>query len=130
MIFAIIEDGVVTCMAKANAPLAPYWVPDEGAQIGDRYENGEFIRPEPPAPPVPEIITPRQAKLALLGAGLLSQAEAAIASLPAEQKAVAQIEWEYAHEFRRDWPLLTALAAGMGLTEAQVDELFIIGATL
>ena len=86
-----------------------------------------------PATPaaVPVSVTPRQAKLALLSAGLLDAVEAAIEAIadPATKR-VAQIEWEYAQEVRRDWPLLNQVAAGMGMTDAQIDDLFNLAATL
>jgi len=80
---------------------------------------------------VPEVVTPRQAKIALLQAGLLDDVEAAIESLedPA-LKRLAQIEWEYAQEVRRDWPLLVLLAGLIGLSDDQVDELFVVAAGL
>ena len=80
---------------------------------------------------VPVSVTPRQAKLALLSAGLLDAVEAAIEAIadPATKR-VAQIEWEYAQEVRRDWPLLNQVAAGMGMTDAQIDDLFNLAATL
>ena len=81
--------------------------------------------------PVPEVITPRQAKIALLQAGLLDDVEAAIAAIPDETtRRIAQVEWEYAQEVRRDWPLLVAVAGQMGLSDEQVDELFRAGARL
>ena len=74
---------------------------------------------------VPEVITPRQAKIALLQAGLLDDVEAGIAAIPDETtRRIAQVEWEYAQEVRRDWPLLNDVAAAIGLTAEQVDELF------
>ena len=83
------------------------------------------------APATPEFVTPRQAKLALLSAGLLDDVEAAIEAIPdPATRRVAQIEWEYAQEVRRDWPLLNAVAAQMGMTSEQIDELFSIAATL
>jgi hypothetical protein len=36
----------------------------------------------------------------------------------------AQIEWEYAHEIRRDSPLIASVASGLGLENAAIDELF------
>ena len=65
-------------------------------------------------------ITPRQARLALLNAGLFDAVEAYIATLPK----AAQVEWEYANEIRRDHALLTQAAAALGLTDAQLDALF------
>lgn len=71
-------------------------------------------------------ITPRQARLALLGAGLLDAVEAYIASQP---RAV-QLEWEYTSEIRRDNALLTTSAAALGLTSEQLQALFTTAATL
>ena len=80
---------------------------------------------------VPESITNRQAKLALLAAGMLDDAESAIAGISdAATRRAVQIEWDYAGEFRRDWPTLEKLAAIMGLTTEDVDALFIAGAAL
>lgn len=71
-------------------------------------------------------ITPRQARLALQQAGLLDAVTAWIASADA----TTQIEWEFALEVRRDWLPILACATALGLTEAQVDDLFILAATL
>lgn len=77
-------------------------------------------------PPVPKAVTMRQARLALLSAGLLSQVEAAITAAGD----AARIEWEYAATVERNWPLVTALAAALGLTSSQVDELFFAASAL
>lgn len=78
-------------------------------------------------------LSARQLRLALLGLGLTGAAvEAQIAAMPgtpAEREA-ALIEWEYATEFRRDHPLVVALGAALGLTEAQIDEAWQGAATL
>lgn len=76
---------------------------------------------------VPKVVTVRQAKLALLQAGLLDDVEEAIA---ASDNRAAQIEWEYATEFRRDWPALVAMQSVLGLADAQIDDLFHLAATL
>jgi hypothetical protein len=69
---------------------------------------------------LPSPVTTRQAKLALLAAGLLDRAEAA-----AHQAGrAAQIEWEYATEYQRDNPLIGAIGEKLGLTEEQIDDLF------
>tara|TARA_R110000823_G_scaffold201784_1_gene332639 strand:+ start:13994 stop:14470 length:477 start_codon:yes stop_codon:yes gene_type:complete len=69
-------------------------------------------------------VSMRQARLALLQAGYLGNVATIIASLPAEQKQAAEIEWEYATDVRRDSILTLLLADGVGLTSAQVDNLF------
>lgn len=75
-------------------------------------------------------ITPRQARLALLRAGLLQTVEAAFAQLPEPDKTAASIEWEYATTIERGSPLVARFGPILGLTEAQIDELFVAGAAL
>lgn len=72
----------------------------------------------------PQPITMRQARLALLQAGLLSSVEAAIAALPEPERTAAHIEWEYATEMKRDHVLISTLAVGLGLSAEQIDNLF------
>lgn len=86
--------------------------------------------PPPPPPPVTSVAM-RQARLALLGAGLLGQVSSAIAAIPdATQRAAAEIEWEYATEVRRDSPWVLQLSAALGLDAEQLDALFAHAATL
>lgn len=79
---------------------------------------------------VPTAITMRQARLALLGAGLLAQVNAAIAAMPGDGGQAARIEWEYAQDVRRDSPLMGGMVASLGLTGNQVDALFVAAAGL
>jgi len=81
--------------------------------------------------PVPSAVTPRQARLALLGAGLLAQVEAGLAAIPdAAQRQAAQIEWEYATTVVRDSQWVRTLGASLNLTSAQLDALFIAAGKL
>lgn len=79
---------------------------------------------------VPVAVTMRQARLALLGAGLLDDVEAAISSLPSPQKEAARIEWEYAAEVQRHNGLALVLGAALGLDDAGLDALFVAGEKL
>ena len=94
--------------------------------------DGNVPEPADP-PPVPVItsVTMRQARLALLNAGLLDDVDTAIAAItdPVQRKA-AQIEWEYAQTVDRDSPFTQQLAAGLGLTSEQLDALFTQAAAL
>lgn len=74
---------------------------------------------------VPESVTIRQARLALLAEGKLDMVDQAITGLPEAEKFVAQIEWEYATEVRRDSPLVVKIGAVLGMTNDQLDNLFI-----
>lgn len=87
------------------------------------------------APPtvngVPQVVTRRQARQALLLAGLLDSIEPAIAAIPdTTQRRLAQIEWDDSQNFERQRPLLISLATGLGLTSAQLDQLFVTASGL
>ncbi len=75
-------------------------------------------------PPVPRIVTMRQARLALLAAGKLPGVAAAISSLDSPHREAAQIEWEYAATVDRDAQLMALVAAALQLDDAALDELF------
>jgi hypothetical protein len=72
----------------------------------------------------------RQARLALLGAGLLAQVNDAITAMGGTPGEAARIEWEYALSVERDSPLVASLTAALGLTAAQLDALFTTAAGL
>jgi hypothetical protein len=80
----------------------------------------------PVAPTVPQIVTRRQAMLALLAAGKLDTVELQIQNSP---RAV-QIAWEAAGTFERANPLIKALAPSLGLSDEDIDNLFIEAAKL
>ena len=75
-----------------------------------------------PADPVPEqviIVSPYQARVALLNAGLLNTVESAINS----KGGAIKIKWEYATEFRSDDVDLLELATELGIA-AEIPALF------
>ena len=77
------------------------------------------------------VVSMRQARLALLQAGLLSQVEAAIAAIEdAGQRQAVQIEWEYAADINRAHPWVQGLADALGLNETQLDDLFVAASRL
>jgi hypothetical protein len=104
--------------------------PPELAENQRAVWQGDAWGVEEIPPPVPESVSMRQARLALLGAGLLDAVESAIAGLPGDAGKAAKIEWEYATEIRRDNPLFAQLSAALGMSAAQLDDLFIAAAGL
>ena len=70
--------------------------------------------------PVAGTLTPRQARLILLQYGLLDDIEAMIAT----DRALG-IWWEYSLEIKRDDERLIVAASALGLTDEQLDEMFI-----
>lgn len=71
--------------------------------------------------PVPPAVSAFQARAVLHRNGLLEQVEAIIA---ASEDQEAKLAWAHAVEFIRTGPLLNGVAAQLGLTSAQIDDLF------
>ena len=88
------------------------------------------LRKLPQPPVVPEAVTMRQARRALLGAGLLTTVNSAIAAMTGASGDAARIDWEFASDVSRSQPLVLALGSTLGLTSAQLDGLFIAAATI
>ena len=101
-----------------------------GGSIGDTWDGENFI-PKETEMEIPIQVTMRQARLALLQAGLLDDIETAINSIEDEtiRKSI-QIEWEYAMDIRRDWQALKLVTQQMGMTDDQLDELFLTASKL
>lgn len=87
--------------------------------------NGRPVLKDPPPQPVtvPQSVTRFQARAALHLAGHLQQIEV-LMSAP-EMDMLARLAWQDAQEFRRTSPTVAAMAQALGLTDAQVDQLFI-----
>lgn len=76
------------------------------------------------------IVTPRQARLALLSAGHISNIDIAIDALEEPTKSAVKIEWEYAVQIERISPWVQAMTTALSMTDEQVDELFDAAAQL
>ena len=122
--YVIVENSMVVNVAVADEPLANNWVASEAAQIGWLYDGETFTAPPPAPEPVPAVVSMRQARLALSRAGLLANAETAIAGMTGAAGDEARIEWEYATELRRDHPLIVDLGVALNLEPEDVDDLF------
>lgn len=99
-----------------------------GQASGGLIEPGENgapeLRPLALEKPLSTVVTMRQARLALMNAGLLEAVEEAVAGLPGDAGKAARIDWEYATELRRDHPLVASLAATLGLSDDALNDLF------
>ena len=84
----------------------------------------------PPPSDVPQDVSMRQARLALLAANMLSTVNTAIANMPGAEGEAARIEWEYAQEVRRDSALVQSLIPALGMNDAALDALFTAAAAL
>ena len=88
-------------------------------------ERVEALEASPPstAPVVPAVVTRFQARSALHLAGMLQTVEALMND--PQTDALARIAWQDALEFRRGSPTVAAMAMALGLSSAQIDQLFI-----
>lgn len=126
--FPSLPDEVVFCAS-------PNDIESHGRELFERATAGEFgdIAPyvEPVVTPIiPKAIEMRQARLALLKTGHLAAVKTAIDALEGEDGEAARIEWEYAQTVVRTSPLVAAMAQALSLSETDVDNLFVLGATL
>ena len=95
----------------------------------DAHFPGAELLPEPEpvqTSVVPQSVSRAQGKLALIGAGLWPAVVAFVDGItdPA-QKAYAEVALNDTQEWRRDSPFLASVAAALGLSEEQLDTLFI-----
>ena len=136
-IFDRLEEIDSASVRPARAVASGYGTPDDEAAIRALEEEAIALRAElraylPPYPapePPPEVIIPqritaRQAQLALLDAGLLDDVDAIIEALPANVRAHVRIEWGRAMHVERGSTVMQMVATALGLTAAQVDDLF------
>lgn len=108
-----VSDGLRIPQAEGNK---------DYADVQEWLAQGNVLLPALEQPVmVPEVVSMRQARIALHRAGHLATVNAAVSVMPAE----AQIEWEYATEVRRDNGLTAALAALLSLDDAALDSLFV-----
>jgi len=126
-----LENNRIAQVAAQDFPIAEplYWIdcPDN-CTTDWTYDGLQFNEPEQPVyiTPIPTTVSMRQARLALLQIGLLSDVENAIA----QGSQADQITWEYATEVNRSDVLVINMSAALGLSEAQLDALFTLAAGL
>lgn len=106
---------IVGCFAASQPGFAEESLPDDSAELLS------FLNPPEP---IPQSVTPRQARLALLNAGLLTQVEAAVNAAGGATK----ITWDYATQVNRGDALITSIGAALNLTSEQIDALFVYAA--
>lgn len=137
MKYAYIDNGIVQEIVE-NDPrklfsasyAAQFIEVADNVQQGWVVNNGEFSAP-PVVVQIPQSVTMRQARLALLAAGKLDQVDATLAAMPeGVAKRAALIEWEYSSEVWRNKELVRTLGPALGLDDAALDSMFITAAAL
>lgn len=131
MRIALIKSGVVQNVVESALGAHPDFVEvqSQTANIGDSWDGVKFSAPyvalvQPVnVSLVPDEVTPRQAQIALAHAGLLDDVESLMSSLPASSE--TKISWLKAQTFKRYSSMVVSMGAALGLTELDLDNLFI-----
>ena len=79
---------------------------------------------------VPQQVTMRQARAALIAGGFMSAINEALAAMTGVEGELARSNWEYAATVDRNDSLTLTLGAILGLSSLQIDNLFIAAAAL
>ena len=100
-------------------PLADGQIPN---QVQEWLDQGNSIGPyvAPPSPPVTQV-TAYQAKIQLSRSGLY---DSVVTTVNTSDNPELKIAWEVATSFERNSLFILALQPELGLTDAQVDDLF------
>ena len=126
MKYAIVIDGVVANIAVSEKALGANWVESTVAKKGDLYNGSVFTTPEPVAT-TPGTITQVQGMKALHRAGK-KKAIKTMLSAPGNEE--AEIAFEYNRTWNRDSQFIADLAPALGMTEEEIDALFIVAAEI
>jgi len=123
--------GEVETFVRLDVPAG--WTPPEGCTaIPDDELPAGWTMAAAPAAPVPESISPMQARLWLVRNGIaLTDIDAAIESIADQQtRDTVRVQWEYGLEVVRSSAWLAALGPVLGLDDATLDQAFREAATL
>ena len=138
IIYRIRADGVYEGTLDWNGGLGipsgytrtapPAHGPDQHAVwSGSRWAIVNAPTPQLVAPALaPDAISMRQCRLQLLSMQLLATVNSAVS----EMDEAAQIEWEYANDVTRGFPLVVAMQQLLEMTDEDVDNFFTAAAAL
>lgn len=146
----VANSGVLYVQPFAQAPTEPDWrlvvdtpkptITDTqecvqtGWTITDTTASQTWAVLDRPAPDAPVVVVPPSDvptevplwafRAVLTVQGIAPQVDGLIAALPEPQKTVAQVQWEFGNYIVRSHPLIVALGAQIGMTAAQIDDVF------
>ncbi|ATB03626.1 hypothetical protein VP03_12340 [Sinorhizobium meliloti] len=125
-----LEPGVYLIPAYATEIAPPEFIPGHIF----KWAGSEWVPEE--IPPTPSLhmpaLTARQFRLGLVNNGLTpAQVTATIEAMPnGSAKETALIEWEYATTFNREHPLIATVGAALGLSDEQIDAMWVAAVDL
>lgn len=130
----IVKDGEVltqTFHRKTYGPGQELEFTAEVSGAGDYVGLIDWEQAGSAEPIIPQSVTRRQARQALLLRNKLALVQPAIDAIPdATQRALMQIDWDDSLDFVRSRPSVIAIGAAIGLDSAALDDIFTFAATL
>ena len=125
-------ETVLTCQAYSHHPEQMAMLRADLGADAAQYEDlvaeveATYVPPEPQPIPVPQQIARAQGKAALIMQGLWGAVLDYVASIQdPTQRALAEVALNDTLTWGRSSPFLNAAAAGLGMTDEQLDALFI-----
>lgn len=116
------REGRVICAFRSDGSAVVFDMPPSGwGQEFDLSSAEPYSEEIDYREDIPQAISRFQARAALLDAGLLADVEIALA----DADPLTQLAWAEAIEWRRDSPTIAAIGDALGLTEEDIDDLFI-----
>lgn len=106
--------------SAGNIPMTPE---EEAAFLVEQAANAASVN-------VPQSVSARQAEKALILAELDDDVDALLAAMPGVDGKLARAERARAQTVERNNPLVLQMATELGLSSEEVDQLFILAATL
>lgn len=76
------------------------------------------------------VVTMRQARLALLAVGKLQAVDDAINQLPDPPRSAARVTWDYSQTVERHNGFVLQIGPLIGMSEAEMDALFVVAAQM
>ena len=130
----IVKDGAVISEAfhrKTYGPGQQAEFTTEVSGAGDYVNLIDWEQAGSAEPIIPQSVTRRQARQALLLRGKLALVQPAIDAIPdTTQRALMQIEWDDSQDFVRNRPSVIAIGSAIGYDSTGLDEVFIFASTL
>ena len=115
---------IITYPPTAKGEAAAFATPEPRRILftGSQYVVASGTDAPSDANAIPQSVSMRQIRLALLKAGKLDSVNTTIAAKAGRS---TQIEWEYAPELQRASPLIAELGAALSMDRAALDALFV-----
>jgi hypothetical protein len=137
--YAIIVGGAVLNVVESDQENAEAYAAREGgiavesatAGPGDEYDGGQFARPAPPVPPLPDEVETYKAHVVLILWGKMAAVKAYFLTIEDDTaRELAEAMFYRRPTIRRIGELTQQVQYGAGITDAERDAMFVQAAAL